>query len=177
MHRLIKQALAHAVRWEIIARSPADAVDPPKVERATMSTYDMAQTVELLEAVRDTRLFIPVVLGVLCGLRRGEIIALRWRQVDLANAQLAVVESAEQTGDGVRYKQPKSGRSRTVALSAFVLDELRAHRLRQAEELLRWAHAKMKPPSSTHAKTASPCSRAASHMRGTKSLPGPRYPR
>jgi integrase len=134
MHRLIKQALAHAVRWEIIARSPADAVDPPKVERATMSTYDMAQTVELLEAVRDTRLFIPVVLGVLCGLRRGEIIALRWRQVDLANAQLAVVESAEQTGDGVRYKQPKSGRSRTVALSAFVLDELRAHRLRQAEE-------------------------------------------
>jgi integrase len=137
MHRLIKQALAHAVRWEIIARSPADAVDPPKVERATMSTYDMAQTVELLEAVRDTRLFIPVVLGVLCGLRRGEIIALRWRQVDLANAQLAVVESAEQTGDGVRYKQPKSGRSRTVALSAFVLDELRAHRLRQAEELLR----------------------------------------
>jgi integrase len=51
-----------------------------------MSTYDMAQTVELLEAVRDTRIFIPVVLGVLCGLRRGEIIALRWRQVDLANA-------------------------------------------------------------------------------------------
>lgn len=38
MHHLIKQALAYAVRWEIIARSPADAVDPPKVERATMST-------------------------------------------------------------------------------------------------------------------------------------------
>jgi len=137
MHRLIKQALAHAVRWEIIARSRADAADPPKVERATMSTYDMAQTAELLDVARDTRLFVPVVLGVLCGLRRGEIIALRWRQVDLVNAQLAVVESAEQTTDGVRYKQPKSGRSRTVALSAFVLDELRAHQPRQAEELLR----------------------------------------
>lgn len=97
----------------------------------------MVQTVELLEAVRDTRIFIPVVLGVHCGLRRGEIIALRWRQVDLANAQLAVVESAEQTGDG----------------------------------------AKIKPPSSTHAKTASPCSRAVSQMRGTKSLPEPRFPR
>jgi integrase len=137
MHRLIKQALAHAVRWEMIARSPADAVDPPKIERATMSTYDMAQTAELLEATRDTRLFVPVILGVLCGLRRGEIIALRWRHVDMLNGQLAVVESAEQTGDGVRYKQPKSGRPRTVALSAYVLDELRAHRLRQAEELLR----------------------------------------
>jgi Phage integrase family len=86
---------------------------------------------------RRSRLLIPVILGVLCGMRRGEIIALRWRQVDFINAQLAVVESAEQTGDGVRYKQPKSGRSRTVALSAFVLDELRAHRLRQAEELLK----------------------------------------
>ena len=69
--------------------------------------------------------------------RRGEIIAIRWQQVDLANAQLAVVESAEQTGKGVRYKRPKSGRSRTVALSRFVVDELRVHRLRQAEELLR----------------------------------------
>jgi integrase len=137
IHRVIKQALAHAVGWEIISRSPADAVDPPKVERATISTYDMAQTVELLEAARDTRLFVPIILGVLCGLRRGEIIALRWRHVDTVNAQLAVMESAEQTGDGVRYKQPKSGRARTVALSAYVLEELRAHRLRQAEELLR----------------------------------------
>jgi integrase len=135
MHRVIKQALAHAVRWEIISRSPADAVDPPKVERPTMSTYDMAQTAELLPLARDTRLFVPVILGVLCGLRRGEILALRWQHVDMVNAQLAVMESAEQTRDGVRYKQPK--RPRTVALSAYVIDELRAQRLRQAEELLR----------------------------------------
>jgi integrase len=74
-----------------------------------------------------------VILGVLCGLRRGEVVALRWQQVDLANAQLAVVESAEQTGEGVRYKRPKSGRARTVALSPIVAEELRAHQLRQAE--------------------------------------------
>jgi len=48
-----------------------------------------------------------------------------------------VVESAEQTGEGVRYKGPKSGRARTVALSPIVAEELRAHQLRQAEELLR----------------------------------------
>jgi integrase len=137
MHRLIKQALAHAVRWEIISRSPADVVDPPKIERITMITYDMTQTAELLEVARGTRLLVPVILGILCGLRRGEIVALRWRQVDLANAQLAVVASAEQTREGVRYKQPKTGRARTVALSPIVVEELRAHQLRQAEELLR----------------------------------------
>ena len=61
-------------------------------------------------------------LGVLCGLRRGEIVALRWRNVDLGAGKLAVVESAEQTTAGVRYKPPKSGRGRTVALSATVVD-------------------------------------------------------
>jgi integrase len=137
IHRIIKHALADAVRWELLLRNPAAAVDPPKVERGSLTTYDMAQTAQLLEAFRGSRLFIPVMLGILCGLRRGEICALRWRHVDLAGAALAVVESAEQTKAGVRYKPPKSGRGRAVALSATVIDELRAHRLRRSEELLR----------------------------------------
>jgi hypothetical protein len=61
----------------------------PKIdERTTMSTYDMAQTAELLEVARGTRLLVPVILGVLCGLRRGEIVALRWQQVDLPTPSL-----------------------------------------------------------------------------------------
>src|SRR5207248_7346636 len=63
--------------------------------------------------------------------------ALRWKNVNLAAAQLAIVESAEQVGSKVRYKSPKSGRGRTLALSASLVDGLRAHRLRQAEELLK----------------------------------------
>jgi integrase len=137
MHRLIKQALDHAVRWETLSKNPAAAVDPPSIERATLSTYDMAQTVEAIEAARGSRLLVPIVLGVLCGLRRGEIVALRWRNVDLAAGSLAVVESAEQTAAGIRYKKPKSGRGRSIALSAYVVEELKAHKLRQAEELLR----------------------------------------
>jgi integrase len=137
MHRLIKKALGQAVRWELVSRNVADAVDPPKIERTALSTYDMTQTAELLEALRGTRLRLPVLLGVMCGLRRGEIIALRWRNIDLATSQMSVVESAEQTAAGVRYKPPKSGRGRTLALSATVVSELRQHRLSQAQELLR----------------------------------------
>jgi integrase len=80
---------------------------------------------------------IPTVLAALCGLRRGEIAALRWRHADLDRAQLAIVESAEQTKAGVRYKEPKSGRGRKVALPEMVVVELRSWRRRQAEELLR----------------------------------------
>jgi integrase len=137
MHRVLKQALAQAVRWRLLVRNPLDAVDPPKVERQRLQTYDVAQTAELLEAVRPTAMFIPTLLAVLCGLRRGEIAALRWRCVDFDAGQIAVVESVEQMNGSVRYKEPKSGRTRTVAMLATVANELRAHRVRQAEELLR----------------------------------------
>jgi integrase len=102
-----------------------------------MQTYDLPQTVELIEAVRGTPLLIPTVLAVLCGLRRGEICALRWRNVELVAGQMSIVESLEQTKSGLRFKSPKSGKGRTVALSATVVDELRAHRVKRAQDVLR----------------------------------------
>ncbi|RWE26669.1 MAG: site-specific integrase [Mesorhizobium sp.] len=137
--RVLIKALSQAVTWERLSRNPAAATTPPKVERKKMLAYDAAQTAQLIEELRPTRMFIPMLLAVKCGLRRGEILALRWRHVELGDnlRQLAIVESAEQTKDGVRYKEPKSGRARTVALSAATVAELKAHRTRQAEEQLR----------------------------------------
>ncbi|BBC00103.1 tyrosine-type recombinase/integrase [Bradyrhizobium elkanii] len=149
MHRVLKQALIQAVRWELIPRNPADAVDPPKVDWKPMQTYDLPQTAELIEAVRGTPIFIPALLAVLCGLRRGEICALRWRNVDLNACQLSVVESLEQTkpqhgakpgtleAQGLRFKSPKSGKGRTVALSETVVAELRTYRAQRAQEALK----------------------------------------
>ena len=102
-----------------------------------METYDLAETAALLEAARGTRMLVPTMLAVLCGLRRGEILALRWQHIDSDQGQIAVSQSVEQTSAGLRFKETKSGRARTVALSATVVAELRAHRARQAEELLR----------------------------------------
>jgi integrase len=107
IHRILKQALAQAVRWGMIARNPAD-VDPPRVERKQMQTLDADQTIELIEAARGSSLFIPVLLGALCGLRRGEITALRWRAIDLGRGQVAVIASTEQTEEGIREKETKS---------------------------------------------------------------------
>jgi integrase len=70
-------------------------------------------------------MFIAVLLAAMCGLRRGEIAALPWRSIDLERAQLSVVASLEQTEEGVREKETKSGRNRTVALPSIVVDELR----------------------------------------------------
>jgi integrase len=136
MHRVLRQALQQAVRWQLLARNPADAVKPPKVERKQMQVLDAAATAEMIEAARPYSAFVPILLGGLCGLRRGEIAALRWRNVDLDAGQLAVVASIEQTKTGCREKETKSGRARTVALSATVIEELRWQRLQRAQDLL-----------------------------------------
>jgi integrase len=135
-HRILSQALGQAVRWRMLPRNPCDDVDPPRVERATMKVWDVATMVDALERARPFRIFMPMLLAGMLGLRRGEIAALRWRHVDLDKGQAAISESFEQTRQGVRLKAPKSGRGRKVALPSKVVAELRTWRARQAEELL-----------------------------------------
>jgi len=137
MHRVLRQCLKQAVTWNLLNRNPADSVKPPKVERKKMRTLNADGAVALLEAVRPTRMFIPVLLALTCGMRRGEIVALRWRSVDLSNAQLSVVGSTEQTRKAVREKETKSGKDRTIALTGLAVEELHEHKIRQAEELLK----------------------------------------
>jgi integrase len=135
-HRVLSAALRQAVRWRLLPYNPAADVKPPKIERRRMTTYTLTEAADVLEAMRDSWMHVPAILGLLCGLRRGEIAALRWGAVDLDKGRLAVVQSAERSNSGVRYKEPKSGQGRTVALSSAVVAELRAHRVRQAEGLL-----------------------------------------
>jgi integrase len=137
MHRVLKQGLGQAVRWQLLARNPADLVDPPKVERKKMQALDADGTAECIEAARASGMFIAILLAAMCGLRRGEIAALRWRSIDLERAQLSVTASLEQTEEGIREKETKSGQNRTVALPSTMVDELRRHRLEQTEQLLR----------------------------------------
>jgi integrase len=141
MHRVLFSALDQAERWKLIGRNPAALLekrDRPKIERKTVTTIDVATTATVFDAARERRLFIPLVLAALCGLRRGEITALRWKAVDLDLGQLSVVASTEQTDAGViREKEAKSGKARAIALPSLAVEELRRWRLEQAEELLR----------------------------------------
>ena len=100
------------MKWGLLKRNPCDAVDPPRVEKREMLTFDTAQTADALSEMRRTRFLVAYVLAAICGLRRGEIAALRWKNVDLERGTLRVVESLEQTKTGIRFKVPKSGRHR-----------------------------------------------------------------
>jgi integrase len=137
VHRVLSAALRQAVKWQLLSANPCDAVTAPRVERRQTRVLDADGAAVLIEAARPRAMFMPILLGVMCGLRRGELAALTWHHVDLDAARLQITVSAEQTSQGVRIKSPKSGRSRVVAMPALVVEELRRHRLKQAEELLR----------------------------------------
>jgi len=106
-------------------------VKPPRVTRKEMRTVDADATAKILRR-RAVRL-----LGALCGLRRGEICALRWRSVDVDAGRLSVVASARPYRGGIRESETKTGRGRAVTLPPMLLTELRRHRLQQSEWLLR----------------------------------------
>ena len=88
------------MRWNMLQHNPADRVDPPKVERTKMKALDAAETARLLAHFRSTRMFVPVLLAVLCGLRRGEITALQWRAVDLAAGNFQSPKAWNKQGKG-----------------------------------------------------------------------------
>ena len=141
VHRALSSSLGQAERWKLIARNPAALLerrDRPRIEKKPVTVIDAASTATVLDMARDRRLFVPVLLASLCGLRRGEIAALRWTAIDLERGQLAVVASTEQCDDGsIREKDSKSGKSRTVALPALAIEELQRWKSQQAEELLK----------------------------------------
>ena len=137
-HRILHQALHQAVKWQLLARNPADAVEPPQPSKKEMLALDEGQTSKLLDAARSNRLLQPaVLLAATTGLRRGEVLALRWRDIDFESASLAVRRSLSQTKAGLSYKEPKTIKGRrTVALPGLLIEALRRHRAEQARARL-----------------------------------------
>jgi integrase len=137
IHRILRSSLSRAVEQQVIARNPADVFRKrlPKVERRELLTLSTEQSVRLLDAIRHTRTYWPSLIALATGMRRGEILGLRWKNVDLEGGTVRVVESIEQTKSGLRFKAPKTEKTRAITLPAFAVDELRRLKKQQAKEL------------------------------------------
>jgi integrase len=137
-HQVLHAALRTAVKWQLLARNPADAVEPPRAPRRELHIADATQLGRLF-AIADATPYGPLIrLAAMTGLRRGELLGVRWADVDLDGAVLHVQQSAQRiSGQGIVFRQPKTNRSRrAVALSPATVAFLRQHRRRQAEARL-----------------------------------------
>jgi integrase len=140
IHRMLHRVLGHAMRLGVIKRNVVALVDAPKIPMAEAAALQLDEIPKLLASLRlPGRVLYPIVVTALgTGMRRGELCALRWQDVDLDGGGLRVERSLEQTRrGGLRFKPPKSARSRrTISLSPAVVAELRTHRRAQQEHRL-----------------------------------------
>lgn len=136
-YRVLSEALRHAVRWQLLAQNPAAGASPPRPERRELAVLEASQVRALLEEARGTPWYVPLLLAAACGLRRGEALGLRWRDVELEERKIRVTATLQRVDGELRFEPPKTDRARrTVALPPFTAAELRRHRREQAERRL-----------------------------------------
>lgn len=132
---MLHKALKDAVRWGHLVENPAHHADPPVVRRAPMSIWNPDQMRTFLTCVRDDRLYAAWFLLVTTGMRRGEVLGLRWGEVDFTRGRLAVVRALVAVRGRVVASEPKTAKGRRqLALDPGTVAALRAHRVRQLEE-------------------------------------------
>lgn len=139
IHRILRSALKHAVKMRLLTNNPADAVMAPRAKKATAQTLDVEQAAVLLHHFREKhrQMYWAVMLAVATGMRRGEIVALRWKNVDFKNKTILVVESVEQVKQVLRFKAPKTEKTRAIVLPDYAMEELIIWKDEQAKELER----------------------------------------
>lgn len=120
-HRYLHQALEQGVKWRIVPRNVMDGVTAPRPRPEEPAAFTREQVSDLLREAEGTPLFLPVLLAVTTGMRRGEVVGLMWQDVDLKAGKLSVKRSRMENGE---LKRPKSGKSRNIALPSLVVDAL-----------------------------------------------------
>ena len=131
---LIHDSLESAVRWGILAVNPMDRVVLPKEERKEVRAPDKQALSRLLSAVSGTNLFPLFVMAASTGCRRGELLALEWKDIDFQTGIITISKSLEQTKLGLRVKSTKSGKARRFPLPSVALGVLVQHRRNQRLE-------------------------------------------
>jgi integrase len=138
LRAILRRALAQALKWGLVARNAAALTDPPKVPRHEIRPLTPQEATAFLEAVRGDRLEALFVLALTTGMRQGELLGLRWQDVDLDAGTLRVAVALQRIGGQPRLVEPKTARSRReLPLPERATAALRAHRARQREERLR----------------------------------------
>jgi integrase len=137
-HRVLHRMLHHATQWGVVQRNVASMVDAPAVQPKEIEILTAAQVQTVLQTLRGRSLYPIAAVAFGTGMRRGELLALRWQDVDLDGAKLRVERALEQTKrGGLVFKSPKTRHGRrTITLPPSTVAELRAHRKVQAEQRL-----------------------------------------
>jgi len=131
IHRNLREALNHAVKMQLIPRNVADLVEVPRQKVFRASFLNENQIQNLLKAFEATNMYIPVLLAVGLGLRRGEALGLQWKDIGFEDKTIAIMRSLLPSKGGLIFHEPKTEHShRVITASEGIINEL----VKQKEE-------------------------------------------
>ena len=132
VYTILHKALLRAVAWQMISRNVTEVVEPPKPTPGKIRPLSPAEARKLLDAARGERFEGLYVLAVTTGMRLGELLALKWQDVDLENATVSVRRTLTRTGGRYTLGEPKTKKSgRSIRLTPQAKEVLRQHLERQ----------------------------------------------
>jgi len=136
-HVILHKSLQQAVRWQLVGRNVTDTVDPPHVSRAEMRIWDH-ETVRQFLTYSEHDHYSPLwLVAIMTGLRRGELLGLKWDDIDLERGTLAVRRNLVEIGSTLYWQEPKTAKGRRVVdLPQVCIVALKAHRTKQLERRL-----------------------------------------
>ena len=133
-HMTLHCALEMAVKWGLLTRNPVDAVIPPRAQRKEMATMNEQEIKEFLSIARETQYYEIFYLALFTGMRRSEILALRWSDIDLKQGQISVNRTLHQLEDrSFVFRQPKTEKGRRmIALTPSTISVLKEYKEKQS---------------------------------------------
>ena len=139
IHAVLHQALENAVRWNLVSRNVAKLVSLPRVERYEAQTLTVEQARQLLEEARGSRIEVMILVALNTGMRRGELSALRWDDIDFENGLIFVRRTVNYVGGyGFVETEPKTKSSRRkIAVSGKLLVQGRGNNPRGSDRIER----------------------------------------
>ncbi|MFK7696127.1 tyrosine-type recombinase/integrase [Paenibacillus sp. HJGM_3] len=128
IYSVVSESLRKAERWNLISRNPAERVDPPRINKKDITVWNTEEIAMFLNSTREEELQIAFVLAITTGMRQGEILGLRWSDIDLDNKVLYIRQTLSHDGKELMSGGKTKSSVRSVMLPEKSLTALRKHR-------------------------------------------------
>jgi integrase len=136
IHTIINASLDKAFKWEMISRNPAALVDAPKTEKKEVEVWDQDEINAFLNAAKESRYYQAFLLALTTGMRQGEILGLRWKDIDEENQKISIVQTLSHKGQKLNTGAKTESGNRTISIDENTLSQVMKLKHLYKQELL-----------------------------------------
>ncbi|QDX95472.1 site-specific integrase [Brevibacillus laterosporus] len=137
VHTIINDSLNKAVSWEMIPKNVASVVDRPKAGKKEVEVWELEEAHTFLKSSEKDRYYIAFLLALTTGMRQGEILGLRWKDVDLEKGVISITQTLSHDGKELQIGAKTNSGNRTIAIDAETVKEMRKVEKRYKAEKLK----------------------------------------